>query len=170
MKCPRCTSQLVEMQNGDVAVDVCFNGCGGVWFDWMELKKMDEAHEADPKFLKDLAKSAHKKLDLTEKIDCPKCEKQPMHRRFSSVKRKVELDECPVCGGFWLDAGELVEIQKEFKTEKDRKDAAEKFISETFGGELAHAKTKTQSLTAQTQKFQKGLRLICPSTYLTKMK
>jgi len=30
-------------------VDVCQNGCGGIWFDNFELEKVDEKHETlDP--------------------------------------------------------------------------------------------------------------------------
>ena len=31
-----------------------------------------------------------------------------MMRHFFSVKRQVEVDECPGCGGFRLDAGKMV--------------------------------------------------------------
>ena len=30
-----------------------------------------------------------------------------------SAKRRVEVDECPGCGGCWLDAGELEKIREE---------------------------------------------------------
>jgi len=33
MECPACNRQLKEMEIGDIVVDVCENGCGGIWFD-----------------------------------------------------------------------------------------------------------------------------------------
>ena len=46
MKCPVCNRQLQEMRVADIVVEVCQNGCGGIWFDNYELKKVDEQHEA----------------------------------------------------------------------------------------------------------------------------
>jgi Zn-finger nucleic acid-binding protein len=34
-----------------------------------------------------------------------------LKRRMFSPKVAVEIDECPACGGFWLDAGELQQIR-----------------------------------------------------------
>jgi Zn-finger nucleic acid-binding protein len=36
-----------------------------------------------------------------------------LKRHFFSAKRKVEVDQCPNCGGYWLDAGELAAIRAE---------------------------------------------------------
>jgi Zn-finger nucleic acid-binding protein len=36
-----------------------------------------------------------------------------LHRHFFSAKRRVEVDQCPNCGGYWLDAGELALIRAE---------------------------------------------------------
>ena len=45
VKCPACGNNLTEKKFGEVTVDVCEGGCGGVWFDWFEFKKVDEPHE-----------------------------------------------------------------------------------------------------------------------------
>jgi Zn-finger nucleic acid-binding protein len=36
-----------------------------------------------------------------------------LKRHFFSAKRRVEVDQCPNCGGYWLDAGELALIRAE---------------------------------------------------------
>lgn len=166
MKCPRCDGSMIVMENGSVKIDVCYESCGGIWFDWMELRKMDEAHEADPEFINKLSKSANKKFDLAEKILCPKCDNQPMMRRFSSIKRAIEVDECPICSGFWLDAGELIGIHSEFKTDEDRKVATEQFINDTFGKEIELLQMKSNERAEKAQKFARALRFICPSNYI----
>ena len=33
MKCPACGGTLVEVRQADLTVEVCQQGCGGVWFD-----------------------------------------------------------------------------------------------------------------------------------------
>ena len=36
-----------------------------------------------------------------------------LKRHFFSAKKRVEVDQCPNCGGYWLDAGELEAIRAE---------------------------------------------------------
>ncbi|RKZ31105.1 hypothetical protein DRQ33_07330, partial [bacterium] len=46
MKCPACGKELTRMKTGEIIVDVCKGGCGGIWFDKWELDRVDEKHEA----------------------------------------------------------------------------------------------------------------------------
>jgi hypothetical protein len=46
MSCPACSRALTEKQAGSVSLIVCQNGCGGVWFDALELDRVDEESEA----------------------------------------------------------------------------------------------------------------------------
>lgn len=168
MNCPRCTSDLVAIESDNVTVDLCQKSCGGIWFDWQELKKVDEAHETDTEFLDILSASNTKKIDLSEKLNCPHCLDIVMYRHFHSVKQKVEMDECPKCGGIWLDTGELTQIRKNFATDEERVAAAQKFVETTFGNELNNLKNKTEQKHAPAKKFGKALRFITPSYYLKK--
>ena len=52
-------------------------------------------------------------LDSGRKRECPRCEGIKLHRHYFSAKRRVEVDQCPNCGGYWLDAGELQQIRTE---------------------------------------------------------
>ena len=44
MKCPVCGKEMVQ-ENFGVNVDVCENGCKGIWFDQGELRMLDENNE-----------------------------------------------------------------------------------------------------------------------------
>jgi Zn-finger nucleic acid-binding protein len=57
-------------------------------------------------------------------------------RHFFSPKRRVEVDECPSCAGFWLDAGELALVREEHQAEIDRKRAVDKYLSDVMRGKL----------------------------------
>src|SRR5262245_6341020 len=46
-------------------------------------------------------------------------------RHVVSAQKKVEVDSCPNCGGYWLDAGELTAVRKETEAQKQRKRATE---------------------------------------------
>jgi Zn-finger nucleic acid-binding protein len=113
MKCPACFNQLTPLQVGKVAVDVCQGGCGGIWFDAFELQQVDEEHEEAGTRLLEIQRNEHVAVDASRKRECPRCEGMKLKRHFSSAKRLVEVDECPNCAGYWLDAGELAKIRAE---------------------------------------------------------
>lgn len=113
MNCPACSNNLTETQVGAVVVDVCRGGCGGIWFDVFELQRVDEEHEAAGEPLLNIPRDPHLRVDFARKRACPRCEGIKLKRHFFSAKRRVEVDHCPSCGGYWLDAGELERIREE---------------------------------------------------------
>jgi len=113
MICPACSRKLTETQVGAVAVDVCHGGCGGIWFDAFELQRVDEQHEAAGERLLEIPRDPAVVVDATRKRACPRCDGIKLKRHFFSARRKVEVDQCPSCGGYWLDAGELEQIRAE---------------------------------------------------------
>ena len=48
-----------------------------------------------------------------------------------------EVDECPQCGGYWLDAGELALIRQECESEQERKKAVDRAFAEVAASQLA---------------------------------
>src|SRR5688572_11282347 len=111
MKCPVCTNDLASVNAGGVTVDVCVNGCGGIWFDQFELKELDEPRETAGDLLNQVTSEKVGLPTNDERRNCPRCPDIVMMRHFFSPKRRVVVDECPQCGGFWLDAGELALIR-----------------------------------------------------------
>ena len=101
------------MQVGSLVVDACEGGCGGVWFDAFELQRVDEQQEVAGEHLLEIRRDQRIKVDPSRKRECPRCEGMKLKRHFFSAKRRVEVDECPNCGGYWLDAGELAQIRLE---------------------------------------------------------
>ena len=166
MKCPACSNMLQEMKVGDVTVDVCKGGCGGIWFDNFELKKFDEPHESVGEALLDIERDESIVIDHTKRLKCPRCNDVVMMRHFFSVKKEVEVDECPGCAGFWLDAGELREIRSLFDTEEQRHEAADAYFLEVFGDELTAAKAESEEKLAKTRNIANMFRFICPSYYI----
>lgn len=116
MKCPACDRQLSEVQVGAVAVDVCQGGCGGIWFDAFELQRVDEQHEAAGEHLVNIRRDPKLRVDHSRKRACPRCDGVNLKRHFFSPKIKVEVDVCPGCAGYWLDAGELEKIRLDQKS------------------------------------------------------
>ena len=94
-------------------MDACQGGCGGIWFDAFELQKVDEESEAAGEPLLHIQRDERLVVDPSRKRECPRCAGVKLHRHFFSAKRRVEVDQCPNCGGYWLDAGELALIRAE---------------------------------------------------------
>ncbi len=113
MKCPACFNRLTELQVGTLAVDVCEGGCGGIWFDAFELEKAEQEEEAAEEPLLHIRRDEGIVIDTARKRECPRCKDVKLHRHFSSAKRSVQVDQCPNCNGYWLDAGELALIRAE---------------------------------------------------------
>lgn len=166
MRCPACGNELSRMTVEGIDLDVCVGGCGGIWFDRYELMKVDEAHESAGEALLHIERSPGVSIDHERRTSCPKHPGVVMMRHFSSVKREVTVDECPSCGGFWLDVGELAAIRSEFATEEEREQAAAQYFSELFDPELVAAHAETEKDLESARRVARILRFICPSYYI----
>lgn len=116
MKCPACGNEMVTQSAGTIQIDVCEGGCGGVWFDNFELRKVDEVG-ADQ--IRNVQRDPSLRVDQERKRRCPKCPHQVMMRRYFSRLRRTLIDECPSCAGIWLDAGEFDAIMQELEESPD---------------------------------------------------
>ena len=166
MECPACSGTLHEVVVEDITLDVCREGCAGIWFDNHELQKVDEAHESAGESLLEIARAEGVRVDHTRKRSCPRCDGQVMMQHFFSVKREVEVDECPACGGFWLDHGELGAIRTQFDTEDERKEAAKAYFEEVFGEDLDKMRSESQEKLERVQRITRIFRFLCPSYYI----
>jgi hypothetical protein len=118
MKCPACDFDLTEMELGGVKVDACHGGCGGIWFDAFELQRVDEQKEVPTEHLLRIQTNRAVRVDPARKRPCPRCDGVKLQRHYFSARRRVEVDHCPNCAGYWLDAGELETIRAEKANEE----------------------------------------------------
>jgi Zn-finger nucleic acid-binding protein len=128
MKCPRTGKELKPVTIGGIEIDLSM-GCGGVWFDQLELEHFDEVHEEAGTLLVQHMKDHHKPLENSGvRLKCPKDTDVVMMRRYYSPVQQIEIDECPQCGGIWLDTEELSGIRDLFPTQEQREEAGKKFV------------------------------------------
>lgn len=166
MNCPACGHTLTELTASGITVDVCEGGCGGVWFDNFELDKVDEAHEPADDLLLDVARDPAPVMDTTARRQCPRCADLVMMRHFVSVRREVEVDECPGCGGLFLDHGELVAIRNQFASQDERSAAARDYFAELFDTELEAEAAQTEAHLRRARKFARMFKVLLPSAWL----
>lgn len=126
MKCPVCSNPLTEFNTGDVKIDVCAEGCSGMWLDKSEFERIDNATEQFPPELLRLRKSPNVLIDRSKARSCPKCsgnsEQLAMTRVSLNPDTRFEIDKCGKCDGVWLDLGELEHIRAEDKSVIERKE------------------------------------------------
>lgn len=111
MKCPACFNELTEITIGGVKVDACEGGCAGIWFDAFELQRVDEQCEVAGDQVLHLQRDPALTVDFQRKRECPRCEGIKLKRQLFNPQVRVEVDHCPQCAGYWLDAGELEKIR-----------------------------------------------------------
>ncbi len=110
MQCPACGRELVSRIVNELAVDVCEGGCGGVWFNWLEVTRSNGLLPSPAEQQLVVARDEQIVIDHSRRYRCPNCENIAMSRDFSSVLPDLLLNDCPSCGGFWLNGDEVDEI------------------------------------------------------------
>jgi hypothetical protein len=166
MNCPACERELKQLAVGDVTVDVCEGGCGGIWFDPFELRNFDELHESAGEALLEIGRDPSVSVDHTRKKKCPRCLEFIMMQHFFGSKRDVEIDECPSCAGIWLDVGELGRIRSLYDTEEKRSKAANQCLEDVFGDKIAAMQAESAEKLARSRRIARMFRFICPSNYI----
>ncbi len=125
IKCPACQNEMVKIfiPREGINIDICINGCGGVYFDNREFKAFDEKAENIDEITKAIEGKEFIQVNQDLPRVCPACGAK-MVKNFSSAKKTIQVDECYSCGGKFLDHGELSKIRDEYETEEERsKDA-----------------------------------------------
>jgi len=135
MTCPACGGALTPVDVPGLTVDVCRDGCAGIWFDRSELRSVDEPAENAGEALVGLAGTPRVIVDATGRRRCPRCPDSVLMRHFYSAKRAVAVDECPTCAGTWLDGGELAEIRAEYASGGDRRQAVQLLAEEILAND-----------------------------------
>jgi len=92
-----------------MTLDICYGGCGGIWFDKRELEHMDPRASIS---LHTVWRDPNTKVSPTQTRVCPRCLNQALERKLFSEMIRVEVDQCPKCEGLWLDEGEFSRIYK----------------------------------------------------------
>lgn len=149
--CSACGSVLLQMACDDLVLDVCQDGCGGIWFDNFEVRQATESISAiEEDWLLRATTTSPVHVDPSPKRPCPKCDGTRMLRHQFSDSCHIEIDECPRCGGIWLDAGEFEQIQaslaqQEESTPNTALDPEAALLMAGLVGEMKQERQQTQA-------------------------
>ena len=153
---------MVEEDFGKVRVDVCKNGCKGIWFDWGELKELNESHEGIGKALEEALNSPRTPDADRGPLKCPKCGIPMQTHKYKSAK-EVTVDECYACGGFFLDSGELKQIRDHYMDDHERDAYVQHLLDERpLAGHTGKAKLRAAACHALGGLFSRRWPFIWP--------
>ena len=125
-----------------------------------ELEKVDERHEPAGRLLDGIERDENVVIDHSKQFRCPKCEELVMLRHFFSFKHEVEVDECPGCGGIWLDRGELEKIRDLFETEEEKMNLTEDHFKQLLASEFTSIEKESQAKLAAARKVANIFRFV----------
>jgi Zn-finger nucleic acid-binding protein len=137
LKCPACQKNMkkIFISSKNIHLDICIEGCGGIYFDNRELNYFDEENESIDEILTVIEGKTFDTVNKENERYCPNCGVK-MVKNFTSVKHKIQIDECYSCGARFLDAGEIQALRAEYKTEEERKEALKAIIETTITPEI----------------------------------
>ena len=106
--CPACKREMVKIFDPvlNINIDVCANGCGGIYFDDKEYEIFRDNPDNIESTLEFIMTDDPKQVDESEFRICPACG-GAMVKSYLNGFSKVQIDKCFDCGGVFLDYGEL---------------------------------------------------------------
>jgi Zn-finger nucleic acid-binding protein len=112
IKCPACgkVMEKIYIPDAGVNIDICLDGCGGIFFDNRELEKFDGKNENIDKLIKSIDGKEFIPVNDNELRLCPVCGAAML--KMGAAEGTVQIDVCQACGGKFLDNGELQKIRK----------------------------------------------------------
>lgn len=156
IKCPACGKEMekVFIPSEGIKIDICTDGCGGIFFDNREFDKFNEEHEDISLIEEKLKNRTFIQTNDNEERICPSCGGK-MVKNTTSAAGSIKVDDCYICGGKFLDHKELNKIRNEFKNDKSRTDAAIQYLYKQVGQELHEIDREIQTRKANRNLGQK---------------
>ena len=157
INCPLCGKEMkkVFLDEQQMNVDICLNGCGGIFLDNREFDKIDDEHENIDKIIIAIKDKDFEPVVKNEQIICPICN-VPMVE-MGAGKSNVKIDCCNGCGAKFLENGELQKI-REIESSKDEvlDDILENIFADNFKDVTYGIAPKTSS--SRRQAFENFIR------------
>ncbi len=107
LDCPKCGTSMQRVYIAAAIIDRC-ELCGGLWFDALEKERLLQHPQAVQK-LDHGPPGPARVMNKVTRIHCPRDGSAMIHQ-VDAQQRHVGFESCTVCGGVYLDAGELRDL------------------------------------------------------------
>ncbi len=131
ISCPACGNEMKKIffEEINANIDICADGCGGIFFDNRELKVLNKNADQVDEILKSLEGKEFEKVDDSKERTCPACGARMVKNKANNEDVKdndfIVIDECYQCGGKFLDHGELERFKHTKAVKVDEKKPAD---------------------------------------------
>jgi len=105
IKCPACQMEMekIFIPSTGINIDICINGCGGIYFDNREFKHFDEVNENIQEIIDATKDKEFIKVDENVVRQCPICGTN-MVKNYSSIKKQLKLMNAMFAAeNFWME-------------------------------------------------------------------
>jgi Zn-finger nucleic acid-binding protein len=131
--CPVCGKEMrtIYVPEADINVDICVNGCNGVFFSKKEVWNFDKIQNDIEAVLGQIKHKHFSEIDKNNIRKCPSCGSQMV--KFGIDGSDAVMDMCYTCGGRFLDYDELLKLRgNEYNLSTQTVGAAENPISREY--------------------------------------
>ena len=121
--CPACNTEMkkISLPDQGINIDICEH-CGGMYFDNRELQKAQDDEKSVNTLIESIGgEKDFAPVDVDAPRVCPACGTN-MVKMGGSIG--IEYDACNVCGGKFLDNGELKKMHEFVLKGEDKFDKA----------------------------------------------
>ena len=110
--CPACGNdmQKVFIPSKGINIDICTQGCGGIFFDNREFKIFSDNVADFDEIIQATENNEYEAVDETQDRYCPACGAK-MVKNYANREQNIQIDECYTFGGKFLDHGEFSRIK-----------------------------------------------------------
>lgn len=168
INCPACGNSMakVYIKSANIHIDVCLEGCGGIFFDNREFEKFDEAHEDFDEILTFYDEDERKfhQIDDNQVRTCSACGSVMCKIGNGTPDKSFKIDCCYNCGAKFLDAYELQKIRNVCNSEKLRTDAFNKEFMSIYGEEIDSLNARCEQIKPDKNIMRKVLQKIFTTT------
>ena len=115
LRCPACGNIMkkVFIPSIGVNIDICSDGCGGLYFDAKELQLLQKVSGDDMAEINSyLEDKQFSPVDEQAVRMCPNCSTNMVKTKINGLN--VQIDTCYTCGGIFLDYGEIGAIRSSY--------------------------------------------------------
>ena len=109
MKCPLCYCKMEKFKLGEIAFQICLDGCRSLWVNWEELVHHHSTSDNSITQFPDMVSHSHRESDHRIPINCSICgNTMRMHEVLGSGGPII--DECYDCLSFFIDGSRFKNI------------------------------------------------------------
>lgn len=138
--CPACGKYMAKiyLKHINKNIDICLEGCGGIYFDNREFELFDEVDEnmEDIETFYDDENIVFKPANDEDKRICPNCNAPMVKTGNGTPQNNFKIDCCYTCGAKFLDGYELQKIRKACGTEEERSAYFNEQFKAKFGSDI----------------------------------